>query len=200
MADGLAIKHAADLRQAANAGPMDCPASYRGLSESEVLGIGAAMDAFLDERSNIAPHLYDDALPCLEFFRSLGVRMGVVTNGNANLSGFGGGVYFGDLCVTSGDSGAVKPSPVPFVAASQQADAPPGRVLFIGDALDKDVAGANACGMVSCWLNREAHRGVFCAADPGPGGAPHITVGSLQPDEVVGQLLAYLDQKRDRET
>ena len=38
-------------------------------------------------RSLVAPHLYDDVIPCLDFLtKDLGVRVAVLTNGNANLT------------------------------------------------------------------------------------------------------------------
>ena len=194
MADEAAIKRSADSRQAAGAGSMSFPGGYHGLIESEVNTVQTAMQRFLEARSDIAPHLYPDALPCLEFFQAQGLRLGVVTNGNAELGNFLDGRFFGNLCVTSGDAGALKPSLVPFVAAAQLADVAPSRVLFIGDALDKDVAGANVCGMVSCWLNRDAERGVFAASNP-KGGGPAVTLESLEPAELQAKLFAFLDAR-----
>ena len=42
---------------------------------------------FVSLRSQVAPHLYEDVLPCLQWLREeQGVRVAVLTNGNANLT------------------------------------------------------------------------------------------------------------------
>lgn len=191
MADALAVKHSWDLAAAAGAGPMLDLKSYRGLSEAEVGAVHSAMAAFLKERSRVEPYLYADALPCLEYFKGLGMSMGVVTNGNAELDAFSGGNFFENLCLTSSVSGALKPSPVPFLAALQLTGAVPSRVLYVGDAVDKDVVGANGCGMVSCWLNRAAQQGVYLG-DVEPSSRPACTVASLEPQEMKAALSAFL--------
>ena len=191
MADALAVKHSWDLATAAGAGSMIDSKSYRGLSETEVGAVQAAMNAFLKERSRVEPHLYADALPCLEYFKGLGLRLGIVTNGNADLEGFAGGGYFESLCLTSSVSGSLKPSPVPFLAALQLTGAVPSRVLYVGDAVDKDVVGANSCGMVSCWLNRAAQQGVYLG-DVEPSSRPACTVASLEPEEIKAALKTLL--------
>lgn len=61
-------------------------------------------------RSLVAPHLYDDVIPCLDFLtKDLGVRVAVLTNGNANLTSCTAlGKY---LTLTLGDYQTIKYSP-----------------------------------------------------------------------------------------
>ena len=40
--------------------------------------------------------------------------------------------------------------------ACQQADCAPAELMHVGDSLASDVAGANAAGAASVWLNRES--------------------------------------------
>ena len=46
----------------------------------------ALSQVFLRARSDISEHLYGDVLQCLEWLQSIGVAVGVMTNGNANLA------------------------------------------------------------------------------------------------------------------
>jgi hypothetical protein len=42
---------------------------------------------FVSIRSDVSGHLYDDVIPCLKFLtKEIGVRVAVLTNGNANLT------------------------------------------------------------------------------------------------------------------
>lgn len=102
--------------------------------------VAGAMGAFLEARSGVEAHLYADTAPCLRYFRAMGLRMGVVTNGNANVTALsldGQLCFDAALCLTAGDTGALKPSVVPFLAALQRSGVVPARVLFVGDQLDK---------------------------------------------------------------
>ena len=45
------------------------------------------LQLFVAARSSVCAYLYDDVLPCLKFLaREMGVRVAVLTNGNANLT------------------------------------------------------------------------------------------------------------------
>ena len=162
------------------------------LNEEYRRRITEGMSAFLETRSLVEAFLYSDAQPCLRFFRDLGLRMGVVTNGNANLTKFsldGTPCFDEALCLTSGDTGALKPSIVPFLAALQRSGVAPNRVLFVGDQLDKDVRGANLCGMCSLWLDR-AGQGRADGQDP-----PSIHLHTLEPAELEAKILLFLADK-----
>lgn len=107
-----------------------------------------AMNLFVKMRSHVAPHLYEDVLPCLEWLtRDIGVRVAVLTNGNANLTTCDVLGKYITLSIGACDVGVMKPSPVPFIAISQRTGVPPSRILFIGDSLEKDVQGAISSGM-----------------------------------------------------
>ena len=80
-----------------------------------------AIQIFVKERSNIEPHLYTDSMACIDWIRSQGVEVGLLTNGNCDVSycvGLSSKLKF-SLC--AGDIGAQKPSPLPFIAAAQRA-------------------------------------------------------------------------------
>ncbi|NOX58961.1 MAG: HAD family hydrolase, partial [Planctomycetes bacterium] len=55
--------------------------------------------------------------------------------------------------ITSEDARSYKPHPVIFEHALCAMNVHPSRVLHIGDSLHSDIAGANAAGILTCWLN-----------------------------------------------
>jgi HAD superfamily hydrolase (TIGR01509 family) len=117
--------------------------------------VDGAMKLFVSIRSHVAPHLYDDVVPCLEWLtKDVGVKVAVLTNGNANLRTCNVLGKFLTLSIGASDVGIMKPSPVPFMAISQRTGIPPSRILFIGDSLEKDVEGAKAVGMTAALILR----------------------------------------------
>lgn len=116
--------------------------------------VDQAIDVFIKVRSNVTAYLYDDVRECLDWLASSNVRVGVLTNGNADLSCCSVLSKHIDFCIGAGDVGAKKPSPVPFVAAAQVAGVPCNRILFVGDNHHHDVIGAKNVGMKTVYLNR----------------------------------------------
>jgi putative hydrolase of the HAD superfamily len=52
-----------------------------------------------------------------------------------------------DVILGSEETGALKPSPVPFRALASALDCPCDRVLYVGNSVRSDVRGASAVGM-----------------------------------------------------
>ncbi len=50
--------------------------------------------------------------------------------------------------------GAMKPASAPFRHAIELCGGDPARWVHVGDGLETDVAGAQACGMKAVWINR----------------------------------------------
>lgn len=106
--------------------------------------------------------LYDDALGVLTALREANIRLGLVTNGapdtqRSKLQALGIEPYF-DAIVVSGELGMAKPDPRVFEAALEQLDVEAGTACHVGDNLHTDVAGANAAGLLSFWINRHGLR------------------------------------------
>lgn len=86
------------------------------------------------------------------------VPIGLVTNGigavqRSRLAKSGLGDYFQAL-VISEEVGVQKPDPRIFAIARAAVGATPtDRIIMIGDGLGSDIAGANAAGIDSCWVN-----------------------------------------------
>lgn len=58
-----------------------CPHSYLYLLSLPLSQL------FVSIRSDVSGHLYDDVIPCLNYLtKEIGVRVAVLTNGNANLT------------------------------------------------------------------------------------------------------------------
>ena len=81
-----------------------------------------------------------------------------------------------DFTIISGEFGAWKPDPSIFYEALRLADVRPAEAIMVGDSLMHDIAGANAVGVESVWINP--------AGGPAPAGGPtpdHVirTIGEL---------------------
>jgi HAD superfamily hydrolase (TIGR01549 family) len=59
-----------------------------------------------------------------------------------------------DAIVFSSDHGSIKPSPKLFDIALQRMPCERSRVVYVGDKLHRDVAGAKAASVASIWVNR----------------------------------------------
>lgn len=135
-------------------------AGYAGAALSRL--VEAAFETFLEARHEVA--FYDDAMPVLEALRGR-VRLGAVTNGNADVRRLGLERYF-DFAISAVEIGAAKPARLVFEAAAHRAGAAPGRIVHVGDDVHSDVTGAAAYGMQAVWLNR--------AAEPWPKAVPEV--------------------------
>jgi HAD superfamily hydrolase (TIGR01509 family) len=100
---------------------------------------------------------YPDVEPMLHAVRSMGVRIGVVSDWGSNLreilAGLGLDRYL-DFVLPSGAVGVAKPSPAFFQKAAEAAGVAPEQTLMVGDSYRADVRGAWAAGMDAVWLDR----------------------------------------------
>lgn len=59
-----------------------------------------------------------------------------------------------DVIMGAEETGALKPSPIPFIAFAKALGAAPERILYVGNSLESDVKGASAVGMkTACIVN-----------------------------------------------
>jgi putative hydrolase of the HAD superfamily len=139
-----------------------CAEVLRGaLPPSERLaavGIEALTDALLS-----ALHFdpYPDARPALLRARAAGVggvRIIVVSNWDVSLADVLERIGLAPLVdgvVTSAAVGAAKPAPAIFAHALSLAGVSAEQALHVGDSLEEDVAGAQACGIPAVLLRRD---------------------------------------------
>ena len=106
-------------------------------------------------------HVYDDVVPALGDLRSLGARLGVVSNWDSRLpallDGLGLARYM-DTIVVSHLEGVEKPDPELFRMALAKLGALPEQAIHVGDTPELDVAGAEAAGIASVLIDRESRQ------------------------------------------
>ncbi|RMG54199.1 MAG: HAD family hydrolase [Gammaproteobacteria bacterium] len=109
----------------------------------------AALDVFLQARNAVC--LYHNAAPALE---RLGrrFRLGVVTNGNADVRRIGIDHLF-DFVVTTAEVGVPKPDPRLYRTVADRSGLAAERILHVGDDPERDVWGAAMAGMKTAWVN-----------------------------------------------
>ena len=100
-----------------------------------------------------ATSLYADTAP---FFGALdkSLRLALLSNGNTHPQHLGIADYF-DVIAFADDTHRPKPAADMFSHALMRTGCSPADMIHVGDALDTDVAGANAVGATSVWLNRD---------------------------------------------
>ncbi|MBK8452780.1 MAG: HAD family hydrolase [Thiofilum sp.] len=78
-------------------------------------------------------------------------QLGVISNGNADVHYLGIGTFFAFVHSAS-SVGVAKPHPAIFQHALQSAQLPADQVVYVGDDLKNDIAGALSVGMRTIWL------------------------------------------------
>ena len=102
--------------------------------------------------------LHDDTLPSLDALAARGMRLGIITNGDADfqdakLARIGLSGRF-EHVVASGAFGITKPDPRIFQHACQLFGVPVSDALYVGDRLGTDAQGASDAGLRGVWLAR----------------------------------------------
>lgn len=100
-------------------------------------------------RNNVV--FLDGILDTLERL-SADYALGVITNGNADVTHIGVGHLF-DFSIKSEDAGVAKPHPDIFHLASEYAETPASQMLHVGDDPIGDIKGAQDVGMKTLWVN-----------------------------------------------
>ncbi len=103
--------------------------------------------------------LFDDTIPVLDSLQQQGYKIGLVTNSmmsmwmrDIELRAYGIVDYF-DARITSGDTGHMKPHPAIYERVLNLLDVEVETAVFVGDRPANDIAGANAVGLISVWMN-----------------------------------------------
>jgi len=117
---------------------------------------------------------FTDARPALAELRRTH-RLALVTNGASclqreKLAGAGLAEEDFDAVVISGDVGVAKPRPEVFAHTLELLGIGAAEGVMVGDSLERDVRGAEACGIRGVWLNRTGAR------PPAPNGHAEIAM------------------------
>jgi putative hydrolase of the HAD superfamily len=138
--------------------------------------VGALVDAY-ETAEQEALLRFPDAEETLRRLRPY-VRLGLITNGpsamqRAKLAALALDGYF-DVIVIDTEFGHPKPDARIFEHAARQVGLAPSELLFVGNSLAHDIAGARRAGWTAVWL-REAGAGPLHPTDP----VPDHTIGCL---------------------
>lgn len=116
--------------------------------------VDEAFEVYFEARNQV--ELYPDAALALA---RLAQRLPLIglTNGNADLARIGLEGHF-RFCLSAREAGCAKPATRIFHAACRRLGVPPEAVLHVGDDPALDVAGAQAAGLRSAWINRDGRR------------------------------------------
>jgi len=100
--------------------------------------------------------LYDDALPALHELRSLGLKLGLLSNSARDLDEFVAhhGIAV-DAVLTSFAHGKTKPHDSIFRALLEKLAVRPDEAVMIGDTVEDDIEGALAVGMSALLIDRD---------------------------------------------
>lgn len=136
--------------------------------------IGETYHALRDEA--ITP--FEDAVTTVEWLRSQGCRLALLTNGGSEgqrrkIERFDLARLF-DAILIEGEVGFGKPDPRIYTQALAALDAPAGEAWMVGDNLEWDVAGPQREGIAGVWIDARG-RGV-------PAGQ------AVRPDRIIGRL------------
>lgn len=91
---------------------------------------------------------YPGALEAVRAFRDAGLKTGILSDFLPSQKGDVWGMApLCDAVIGSEETGALKPSPVPFRALSDALGVPCSRILYVGNSVTSDVNGASGVGM-----------------------------------------------------
>jgi len=110
------------------------------------------VDVWMAERV-FTVELHPDVEPEMERLAGAGHILGAITNGNFPVEKLAVARRFA-FVVHAERVGELKPAAAPFLHAAELAGGRRERWVHVGDDLDTDVAGAQACGMKAVWINR----------------------------------------------
>lgn len=108
------------------------------------------MQVFLRERNKV--ELFPGVLETLALLRRRGIKLGAITNGNADMSKTPLKDAL-EFCVSAGALGQLKPGEAPFREALSRSSSSAARTVHVGDDLVSDVGGAHRLGMRTVWFN-----------------------------------------------
>jgi len=105
----------------------------------------------------VIPDSHAEALCYLSKTHRLGVVSDIWSRSDLFLREFArAGIHnLFDIILFSSDHGHLKPSPYPFLQAIVAFPVDRAKIVFVGDSLRRDIAGAKAAGLSTVWINPE---------------------------------------------
>ena len=99
---------------------------------------------------------YSFTKPMLDELHAMGIKTGLITNGRSEIQR--GKLRQLDLesyldeIIISGEFGAAKPDPSPYLAMADRLGMEPGEIIYVGDNPSTDILGARNAGFVPVWV------------------------------------------------
>lgn len=115
-----------------------------------------AFDEFFHHRTlHVSNHLFPGSVQALQQFRALGLKVGTISNGNAQVEKIPELARLVDFHVSPAmHEVQAKPDREPFDLLRERfGNVPAHKVLHVGDSVESDVHGAIGAGMKACWVN-----------------------------------------------
>jgi len=107
--------------------------------------------------------LYKNSIKTLDAMRKKGYKLGLLSDFPPKTKLEYLGIKDGwDAVLCSEHCGALKPHPRSFIELAKLMGLPPEKIIYVGNSLSYDVAGAKKAGMKTAWIKRPA--------SPNPGG------------------------------
>ncbi|GAB1824168.1 HAD family hydrolase [Herbidospora sp. RD11066] len=97
--------------------------------------------------------LYPDTLPCLEALAAMGLRLGLITNGNSRPGPLGLDALL-SCTVVAAECGYRKPDPRIYHHAAAKLGVAAAECVHVGDHITEDVQASAEAGMRAVWLDR----------------------------------------------
>jgi HAD superfamily hydrolase (TIGR01549 family) len=127
----------------------------RRRAEARERAVGRVIDTFVRARSDVESHLFEDVAPSLAALRDAGLRVGSLTNGNADVRLHPNISKLFGFAANAAEAGASKPHPAPFWHAAHAAGCKPAELVHIGDDVTTDLIGALGAGCRAILLTRK---------------------------------------------
>jgi putative hydrolase of the HAD superfamily len=109
-----------------------------------------AMQVFANARNQVT--FFEDVMPALEVLKGNYI-LGSISNGFADIEAVGLGEHF-SIALAAHTFGCAKPDSRIFLAMLERLQLSPHEVMYLGDDLRLDIAGAQQVGMLATWVNR----------------------------------------------
>lgn len=103
--------------------------------------------------------LYRGVPETLDAFKGAGLKLGLLSDfpPSTKLKHLGLGGYW-DVELCSEETGRLKPDPLPFLELARGLGVDPSRVLYVGNSIKYDIAGARGVGMKTALIASELGR------------------------------------------
>lgn len=115
--------------------------------------VESAFQQFYHARTfHVSEHLFPGAVEAVARLKRIGLRIGTISNGNADVLKVPELAHFVEHHINPIIAGAAKPSRVPFDMLRELFGVEAHEILHVGDSLESDVNGAINAGMKACWV------------------------------------------------